>query len=32
MVVGQTQSEVDGRNDAVVDGDCECGLCDCGYE
>lgn len=32
MEVGQTQSEADGRNDAVVDGDCGCGQRDCGYE
>lgn len=32
MEVGRTQSEVDGWNDAVVDGDCVRGRCDCGYE
>lgn len=32
MEVGRTQSEVDGRNDAVADGDCGCGRRDCGYE
>lgn len=32
MEAGRTQSEVDGWNDAVVDGDCGCGRRDCGYE
>lgn len=32
MEVGRIQSEVDGRNDEVVDGDCGYGRCDCGYE